>query len=258
MSMFVRAFVVATAVVLGPVVIGPTAHASEAPQPPAQNWSFDGFFGTFDRASAHRGFTVYKQICSSCHAMELVAYRNLADLGFSAEQITAIAEAGEVEDGPNDEGDMFMRPAMAADRFVSPFPNEQASRAANNGAYPPDLSLITKARLGGANYIYAVLTGYKEEPPHGVELMPGMYYNEYFAGHQIAMAPPLADGAVDFEDGTEATVSQMAHDVTTFLAWTAEPRMEERKRLGVKVLLFLIVFTGLLYALKRKIWQDVH
>jgi ubiquinol-cytochrome c reductase cytochrome c1 subunit len=253
MSTFVRAVLVASAVVLGSA-----AHAAEAPEAPAQTWSFDGFFGTFDRAAAQRGFTVYKQVCSNCHAMDLLAYRNLADLGFSKEQITAIAETHEVEDGPNDEGDMFMRPATAADRFVAPFPNEQAARAANNGGYPPDLSLITKARLGGADYVYALMTGYKEEPPHGVELMPGMYYNEWFAGHQIAMAPPLADGGVDFDDGTEATVSGMAHDVATFLTWAAEPEMEQRKRMGVKVLMFLIVFTGLLYALKRKIWQDVH
>jgi cytochrome c1 len=153
---------------------------------------------------------------------------------------------------------MFLRPALAADRLPSPFPNEQAARYANNGAYPPDLSLITKARLGGPDYINALLTGYREDPPTDVQLMPGMYYNEYFPGHQIAMAPPLADGQLDYADGTEATLAQMSKDVVTFLSWAAEPELEERKRMGVKVMLFLIVLTALLYALKRKIWADVH
>ena len=169
-----------------------------------------------------------------------------------------IADEYEVEDGPDDEGEMFMRPAKAADYFVPPFANEQAARASNNGALPPDLSLIVKARKDGANYLYGLLTGYEEEAPEGVEMMEGMYYNEYFPGHQIAMAPPLAEGSVDYADGTEATLDQEAHDVVTFLAWAAQPELEERKRLGVKVLLFLIVLTGMLYAVKRKIWSDVH
>ncbi|MFZ1413950.1 MAG: cytochrome c1 [Defluviicoccus sp.] len=235
-----------------------TAVAADAPKLPTQSWGFSGVFGTFERPALQRGFQVYKQVCASCHGASLLAYRNLTDIGFTPQEVTEIAAEFEVEDGPNDEGEMFIRKALAADRFVMPFPNEAAARAANNGGYPPDLSLITKARLGGPDYIFALLTGYKEEPPAGFELLEGMYYNEYFAGHQIAMAPPLSEGGVDFADGTPATVDQMARDVVTFLSWAAEPEMEERKRLGVKVMLFLVVLTALLFALKRKIWSDVH
>lgn len=234
------------------------AAASEAPKLPAQSWPFSGVFGTFDRPALQRGFQVYKQICSSCHGAKLLAYRNLTEIGLTPEQVAEIAAGYEVQDGPNDEGEMFMRKAAAADHFVPPFPNEQAARAANNGAYPPDLSLMTKARIGGPDYVYALLTGYKDEPPAGFTLMEGMYYNEYFAGHQIAMAPPLSEGGVDYADGTKATLEQMAKDVVTFLSWTAEPEMEERKRMGVKVMIFLVVLTALLFALKRKIWADVH
>jgi len=176
----------------------------------------------------------------------------------NADEIKAIAGEFEVTDGPNDDGDMFTRPARPADRFASPFENVQAARASNNGALPPDLSLITKARKGGGDYIYALLSGYAEEPPADFELADGMYYNKVFPGHQIAMNPPLGDDAVEYTDGTKATTAQMAKDVTTFLVWAAEPEMEERKRLGIKVMLFLIVLTGLLYALKRKIWSDLH
>ena len=234
------------------------AVASEAPKLPAQSWTFSGMFGTFERSDLQRGFQVYKQICSSCHAAHLLAYRNLTDIGFTPQQVTDFAADFEVEDGPNDEGEMFTRKAVAADRFVKPFPNEAAARAANNGAYPPDLSLMTKARIGGPDYVYALLTGYKEEPPAGFTLMEGMHYNEYFPGHQVAMAPPLSEGGVDYADGTTATVEQMAKDVVTFLSWAAEPEMEVRKRLGVKVMIFLVVLTALLFALKRKIWSDVH
>jgi len=233
-------------------------EASEAPESPEQEWSFSGMFGTFDRGALQRGYQVYSEVCSGCHSMNLLGFRNLSEIGFSDEQIEEIAANFEAEDGPNDEGDMFMRPARASDPFPSPFANEQAARFANNGAYPPDLSLITKARLSGPDYVYALLTGYREEPPEGVQLMPGMYYNDYFPGHQIAMAPPLSDDLVEYEDGTDATLPQMAADVVTFLSWSAEPELEERKRLGIKVLLFLIALTALLYALKRKIWSDVH
>lgn len=234
------------------------ATAAEAPKPPAQNWSFSGLFGTYDRGALQRGYQVYREVCASCHAMSLIAFRNLADIGFSPDDIAEIAAGYEVQDGPNDEGEMFMRAAVAADRFPAPFPNEQAARFANGGAYPPDLSLITKARLGGADYVYALMTGYEDPPPEGVTLMPGMNYNRYFPGHQIAMAPQLADDRVEYADGTPATEAQMAKDVVTFLSWAAEPELEERKRLGMKVMLFLIVFTAMLYALKRKIWSDVH
>lgn len=234
------------------------ARAADVPKPPAQHWSFDGLFGTFDQGALQRGYQVYREVCASCHGMNLIAFRNLSEIGLAPEQIGEIAAGYEVQDGPNDEGEMFLRPARASDRLPSPFPNEQAARFANGGAYPPDLSLITKARLDGPNYVYALMTGYQDPPPDGVTMMPGMSYNDYFPGHQIAMAPPLSDGRVEYADGTEATVAQMSRDVVTFLAWAAEPELEERKRLGIKAMLFLIVFTAMLYALKRKIWSDVH
>ncbi len=233
------------------------AFAAEAPRPPAQDWSFKGIFGTFDRAALQRGFQVYKDVCAACHAMRQLHYRNLAALGYNDEEIKAIAASVEVQDGPNDEGEMFMRPGQPFDRFKSPFPNANASRAANNGAYPVDLSVITKARPYGADYLYALLVGYGE-PPAGTEVPEGMSYNVAFPGQMIAMAPPLSDGAVQYQDGTQATVQQMAHDLTTFLAWAAEPEMEERKRMGLKVMFFLIVLSGLLYAVKRRIWSRVH
>lgn len=224
---------------------------------PREKWSFAGVFGTFDRAALQRGYQVYKEVCASCHSMSLIRFRDLAALGFNEDEIKALAAEYEVTDGPNDQGEMFQRPGRPADKFKSPFANEKAARAANNGAYPPDLSLMTKARKGGPDYVHALLTGYADPPP-GVTLMEGMNYNKYFAGHQIAMAKPLNDDQVTFSDGTKASVDQMARDVSTFLAWTAEPELEARKRLGVKVILFLIIATGLLYATKRKIWRAVH
>jgi ubiquinol-cytochrome c reductase cytochrome c1 subunit len=235
------------------------AMASEgAPKPPSRDWSFDGVFGRFDRAAMRRGYQVFSEVCASCHALELVAYRNLQEVGFGAGEVREIAAEFEVEDGPNEEGEMYMRPALPFDRFVPPFPNDQAARDANNGAMPPDLSLIVKARKGGADYLHALLTGYKEEPPEGVELNEGMYYNDYFLGHQIAMPTPLMDESVEYEDETKATVEQMSADVVTFLAWAAEPELEARKRMGLWVVVFLVVFTAMLYALKRRIWSDLH
>ena len=190
--------------------------------------------------------------------MSLVAYRNLTGIGLSEDQITAVAAEYEVTDGPNEEGEMYSRPAKPSDRFVAPFANDNAARASNNGALPPDLSLMAKARKGGPDYLYALLTGYKEESPEGVTLMEGMQYNVYFTGNQIAMAPPLADDAVEYQDGTKPTLAQLAQDVTTFLNWAAEPELEERKRMGIKVLLFLIVLTAMMYALKRQVWRDQH
>jgi ubiquinol-cytochrome c reductase cytochrome c1 subunit len=232
--------------------------AAEAGKAPKRDWSFDGIFGTFDRGSQQRGFQVYKEVCASCHSMKLLAYRNLSGIGLTEDQIKAAAAEFEVTDGPNDEGEMYDRPARPSDRFASPFANDNAARAANNGALPPDLSLMAKARKGGANYLHALLTGYKEEPPAGFKLGEGMQYNVYFPGNQIAMAPPIADDAVEYADGTKATAEQIATDISTFLAWAAEPELEERKRLGIKVLLFLIVLTGMLYAVKRQVWKDQH
>lgn len=236
----------------------PARAAGPAIAYPQQDWSFGGLFGTFDRASAQRGFQVYKEVCSACHAMRQVAYRNLMALGLTEDQVKIIAADFQIKDGPNDQGEMFERPGRPSDRFRSPFANALAARAANNGAYPPDLSVMIKARKDGANYMYALLTGYRDPPPAGVTLMAGMYYNAYFSGHQIAMAPPLSDDRVTYADGTSATVSQMARDVTTFLAWASEPELEERRAMGVKVILFLLVLTVLAYGVKRKIWADLH
>jgi ubiquinol-cytochrome c reductase cytochrome c1 subunit len=224
---------------------------------PKQEWSHSGIFGTFDRASLQRGFQVYKEVCSTCHAMSLVSYRNLTALGFNADEVKAIAAQYTVMGGPNDAGELVERPAIPADHFKSPFPNEQAARAANGGAYPPDLSLMAKARPGGEDYIYALLTGF-EEPPAEVKVPDGMYYNKYFPGHLIGMPPILQDDSVTYADNTPATQAQLAHDVASFLTWAAEPHLEARKQTGVKVILFLLVFTGMMYAVKRKVWADAH
>ncbi len=223
---------------------------------PVQNWSFNGPFGTFDRASAQRGFQVYSESCAACHGLKLVHYRNLEGIGLNAAEIEAIAAAVQVP-AIGDDGQPIERAALPSDRFRAPYPNERAARAAFNGAYPPDLSVMVKARPGGADQLYALLTGYTDAPAD-ITMGDGMYYNKYYAGHQIAMPPPLNDGNVTYADGTRASVEQMARDVTTFLTYTAEPHMEARKRMGVKVILFLIFMTGITYAVKRKVWADVH
>jgi ubiquinol-cytochrome c reductase cytochrome c1 subunit len=236
----------------------PAHAAGDAEHPKPIHWSFDGVFGQYDRASLQRGLQVYKEVCAACHGLHLVSYRNLTDLGYSEAQVKGFAQQYEVQnEDPNDDGEMFKRPAAPADRFVSPFPNEQAARAANGGALPPDLSLIVKAREGGAGYIYSVLSGYAE-PPADLKKPDTLYYNPYFAGHLIAMPPPLSEGGVQYADGTKATVDQMAYDVTNFLAWSSSPKLEAQKSTGLKVMLFLIVMTGLLIAVKKKIWAPVH
>lgn len=302
----------------------PAQAAGAAAKPAAQDWSFKGLFGTYDRASAQRGYKVYKEVCSACHSMNLIKFRNLQDIGFSEAQTKALAAEYEIQDGPNDDGDMFARKRTPSDPLPSPFANDKAAAAANNGKAPPDLSLITKARAQGgdsiikvsmkhpdgftigADYVNALLLGYeglvsepakqeafaikthelmvkyendlkayekavangqKAEKPvkpepvtsiAGMGLPEGANFNAYFPGFNIAMASPLVEDGVEFSDGTKATVAQQAHDVSTFLAWAAEPELEERKRLGIKVMLFLLVLTGMLFALKRKIWSDVH
>ena len=224
---------------------------------PQKHWSFQGIFGTYDRAAVQRGFQVYKEICSACHSMNLVHYRDLQAVGFSEDQVKQIAASVQVTDGPNDAGEMFERPGKPSDPFKAPFPNDNAARAANNGALPPDLSLMSKARQGGPDYTYGIMTGFGE-PPAGVTIAQGMNYNKYFPGHQIAMPPPLQDGRVTYADGTPATVEQMAHDVVTFLTWAANPEMVERKQIGWRWVLFFLIMTGLTYAVKRKVWADVH
>lgn len=254
-----RRLLVALALSLGTASLGSgtALAAAEGGALPHQEWSFEGLFGTYDRAAAQRGFQVYSEVCSACHSLSLVRYRNLQDIGFTEDQVKAIAESVEVTDGPDEEGEMFERPGRPSDPFKAPFANENQARAANGGALPPDLSLIVKARLGGPDYLYGILTGY-HEPPAGVEVREGLYYNAAFPGHEIAMPPPLFEDAVEYPDGTPATIEQMAEDVTQFLAWAAEPNLETRHRTGVKVLLFLIVLTALAYAVKRKVWADVH
>ena len=252
--------------------------ADHGSTPPSMSWSFAGPFGKFDQGQLQRGLKVYKEVCSNCHSLDFVAFRNLADPGgpgYSAAQAAAFAAEYKVKDGPNDAGDMFERPGRPADYFPAPFPNEQAARASNGGAAPPDLSLMAKARgyergfpqfvfdaftqfqEKGPNYIHALLNGYKEKPAD-FALPEGSYYNTYFPGHSIKMPPPLSDGQITYDDGSPATVEQYSKDVAAFLMWTAEPRLEDRKRLGMQVMLFLIVLSGLLYFTKRKIWADAH
>ena len=223
------------------------------------DWSFKGVTGKFDRASLQTGYQVYTEVCASCHSMNLVSYRNLGEKGgpeFSVEQVKAIAANFEVEDGPNSDGDMFTRPGRPSDKFVSPYPNVQAATAANGGAYPPDMSVLVKARKGGSDYIYSVLMGY-EDPPAGFELEDGVYYNKYMDGQKIKMSNPLSDGIVTYADGTQTTQAQMAKDVTTFLTWTAEPHLETRHKMGVKVIIFLTIFTLLVYLSMRRIWSRI-
>ena len=241
----------------GFIAFAPSAFASDAVPAPKQHWPHAGVLGTYDKAALQRGFQVYKEVCASCHAMKFLSYRDLKDLGYNDDEVKAIAAEYTVTDGPNEDGEMFERAAKPSDRFKSPFANDKAARAANNGALPPDMSLLVKARHGGEDYIYALLTGY-EPAPAGEELMAGMNWNKYFPDHQIAMAPPLMDGQVTYADGTSATVNQAARDVSQFLAWASEPHMEARKMMGFKVLLFLFVFIGIMFAAKRKMWADVH
>jgi ubiquinol-cytochrome c reductase cytochrome b/c1 subunit len=254
------------------------SSAAEAEHPPRQKWSFAGPFGKFDRGELQRGFKVYKEVCATCHGLSYVAFRNLAEAGgpgYSPAQASAVASEYKIKDGPNDQGEMFERPGRAADRFPSPFPNDQAARVANGGALPPDLSLIAKARTyergfpwfifdiftqyqeQGPDYLVALLNGY-EEAPQGFALPAGSNYNKYFPGHAIGMPKPLNDGQVTYEDGSPQTVAQYSKDVTSFLMWAAEPHMEARKRIGVQVFIFLILLSGLLYFTKRKVWATAH
>ena len=238
--------------------ISPAALAAgDATQLKEINWNHGGPFGTFDRASMQRGLQVYREVCSSCHGLKYIAFRNLVEIGLSEDEAKAIAAEYTVMDGPNNEGDMYERAGKLSDYMPSPFDNEQAARASNNGALPPDLSLIVKARSGAENYIYSLLTGYADAPS-GITVAEGMNYNPYYPGHQIAMSPPVDDEAVDYIDGTKNSKEQIAKDVVTFLAWAAEPTLEVRKKMGVKVVLYLFLLTIVLYLVKRKVWAGVH
>jgi ubiquinol-cytochrome c reductase cytochrome b/c1 subunit len=251
---------------LGDAAIAQTA--TDARPPKSVAFSFEGALGTYDRGALQRGFQVYKEVCSACHSLNRVAFHNLADPGgpgFTDAQAKAIAASYKIPAEPNDKGELFdssgnrlTRPGIVADDFPPPFANEEAARAANGGALPPDLSLIEKARVGGAAYVYSILTGFHEKPPVWFKVLPNKYYDPYFQDWNISMPPPLADGSVTYSDGTPNKVDQEAHDVVTFLAWAAEPSMEERKRLGLGVMAFLIVFSGLLFLSYRRVWRDAH
>ncbi|RKP13665.1 cytochrome c1, mitochondrial precursor [Piptocephalis cylindrospora] len=216
-------------------------------------WEHHSPFKTFDHAAIRRGYQVYKEVCAACHSMDRIAFRNLIGVSHTSDEAKSQAEEFEYQDGPNDEGEMFQRPGKPADYFPRPYANDEAARAANGGSLPPDLSLMVKARHGGEDYVFALLTGY-EDPPAGVEIRDGLNYNPYFPGGSISMARTLFDGVVEYEDGTPATTIQMAKDVTTFLAWAAEPEHDDRKRLGLKAVIILSALTALSVWLKRFKW----
>ena len=244
-------------------------------KPKEQEWSFAGPFGKYDKGQLQRGLKVYTEVCSACHSMSLVSFRTLEDLGYSEAQVKTFAANYEVQDGPNADGEMFTRTAVASDYFPSPYPNHEAAAASNNGAAPPDFSLIAKARgitrgfpqfvfdiftqyqTGGPDYIYSLLTGYDEEKPEHIEVAEGTHYNPYFANASaLAMAKPIADDQVTYDDGAPQTVDQYAHDVSAFLMWAAEPHLEVRKRTGFMVMVFLVIFTGLIYLTKKSVYAS--
>ena len=236
------------------------SYAAEKVEYLKTDWSFKGLFGKFDRGALQRGYQVYTEVCSSCHSMKYVSYRNLTEKGgpeFSEAQAKAIAASFEVTDGPNADGEMFTRPGKLSDKFVMPYENVKAAQAANGGAYPPDMSVLIKARGGGANYIYSLLQGY-EDAPIGITLDDGVYYNKYMYGNKIKMANQLSDGLIEYGDGTEATIEQMSKDVTTFLMWTAEPHLEARHQMGFKAILYLTILTILVYFSMKRIWSRVE
>ncbi|MBV9990796.1 MAG: cytochrome c1 [Alphaproteobacteria bacterium] len=241
---------------------------SEPLPPKTQTWSFDGPFGMFDRAAVQRGYQVYKEVCSACHSLNRVSFHDLggeSGIGFSAAQVKALAAAAKVPAEPNDKGETYdssgermTRAGIPADHMPAPFPNEEAARTANGGALPPDLSLIVKARNGGPNYVFSILTGFGHKPPHGFTVQTGKYFNPWFPGGNISMPPPLTDGAVTYSDGTQATVAQEAHDVVTFLTWASDPKLEQRHRIGFGVMIFMLVLSGLLFLSYRRVWKDAH
>jgi ubiquinol-cytochrome c reductase cytochrome b/c1 subunit len=267
------------AALLAGAIAGPPAQAAEAVTPPRLDWSFSGPFGTYDQGQLQRGFKVYKEVCHACHSINMLRFRNLAEPGgpgFSEAQAAAVAAEYKIKDGPNEQGEMFERDGRIADAFPSNFPNDAAARAANGGVLPPDMSVIAKARTyergfpwfvfdmftqyqeQGPDYIAALLHGYREKPADFTLPSETSYYNAYFPGHAIAMPPPLSDDRVTYDDGAPQTVEQYAKDVTAFLMWVAEPHLVARKRLGLQVMVFLIVFAGLLYFTKKKVWHDVQ
>ncbi|MEM1040717.1 MAG: cytochrome c1 [Pseudomonadota bacterium] len=272
------ATLVVTGVSFGALATQDGAEAAAYPKkkPREVEWSFAGPFGKWDKAQLQRGLKVYTENCASCHSMNLLSYRNLADLGYTEDQIKAYAAEFELTDGPNEDGEMFERTARPTDRFVGPYANVKEAAALNGGAVPPDFSLIAKARAvergfptfifdiftmyaeSGPDYIYSLLTGYPEEEPEGVDVLDGLHYNPYFAsGTALAMAAPLSDDVVDYDDGTPQTVDQYAQDVSAFLMWAAEPGLPDRKQRGFIIIMFLLLFAGLLYFTKKRVWANV-
>lgn len=254
MKLFFSSFVVAAALLAAPAFASGDVHA-----PQQVEWSFDGVFGKVDKVSAQRGLQVYKEVCAACHSLKRVPFRALTGIGLSEAEAASFAAGYTVHDGPNDMGEMFDRPGAASDKFPGPYANDKAAAAANNGALPPDLSLIVKAREDGANYVYSLLTGYGHEAPEGIDVPEGAYYNPYMPGGVIKMPPPLKDDTVTYQDAnTKATLDQQAKDVVNFLQWAAEPEMEDRKRMGIHVILFLGIMTAFFYVVKKRIWADLH
>jgi len=262
-------FVVSLGLLLG--LAAPAVAAQGDPYPlktPPQGWSFEGAFGTYNETDLQHGFQVYKEVCSACHSLNRVAFHTLSQPGgpgFTDPQMKAIAAGYKVVAGPNDKGETvdangapLTRPGVPSDTFPPPFPNENAARAANGGALPPDLSLIVKARAGGPNYVYSILTGFKEPVPPGFKVTPNKYFNPYFQGWNISMPPPLTDGQVNFVDGHPNKIADEAYAVVNFLSWASEPHLDDRHRIGVGVMIFLIVLSGLLYLSYRQIWKDAH
>ena len=236
-----------------------SANSAEKVDLMTTDWTFKGLFGKFDRASLQRGYQVYTEVCAACHSMKYLSYRNLMEEGgpeFSEAQAKAIAAQFEITDGPNSEGEMFQRPAKLSDKFVMPYPNAKAAQAANGGAYPPDMSVLAKARKGGVDYLYSLLLGY-EDPPIGVSLDEGVHYNKFMYGNKIKMPKPLEDDLIEYSDGTPATEEQMAKDVVTFLMWSAEPHLDARHKMGFKAIIYLTILTLLVYLSMRKIWSRV-
>ena len=237
-----------------------SSHSAEKAEYLKTDWSFKGLFGKFDRGALQRGYQVYTEVCASCHSMKYLSYRNLSEKGgpeFTEQQAKAIAASFDVTDGPNSDGEMFTRPGKLSDKFVMPYENVKAAQAANGGAYPPDMSVLVKARGGGVDYIYSLLQGY-EDPPVGITLDEGVHYNKYMYGNKIKMSNPLSDGLIEYSDGTNATVEQMSKDVTTFLMWTAEPHLETRHQMGFKAIVYLIILTILVYFSMKRIWSRVE
>ena len=224
------------------------------------NWSFKGPFGKFDRSSLQRGYQVYQEVCASCHSLKYVSYRNLSEPGgpeFTNDEAKAIAASFEITDGPNSDGEMFTRPGRLSDKLIMPYKNEEEAKAANGGAYPPDMSVLVKARKGGADYVYSVLLGY-DQPPSNIQLDDGVYYNKYMYGNKIKMPAPLSDDLIEYSDGTKATEEQMAKDVVSFLMWTAEPHLEQRHKIGFRAIVYLIILSVLVYFSMKKIWSRIE